>query len=329
MAIGLTLFKLAMTGVILGGVVLTARQYQRQQLARALARHPKLLPAPGPSPEPPGDCASMTPLFDDQGIIVGTWADSGSGECQLICVDGYALGVDGISCVPVAPTPEPEEFPIPDACVAGLYSRAPIAPDAKMYEAASMPTRDVLKNLRLHLGPAAQPKIMLDLLDRIATEPSVRSVMVRGVLEGLAPDCDWWIRVGDMLPSQRLVYVSAWDLALAAEVETGWDHPKEARKNMIPREYLGIPSTGALQLVPGQAVELLVVEGPAMRHAEHLIAKTLQGGPNPRVVVVPTFMGADVSPRFATSHGFGVGTKVVLESQPPTSAYRVYPKDWS
>lgn len=327
MTIGLTLFKLALTGAIVSGVVLTARQYQRQQLARARGRRPQLPPAPGPAS---GGCASLTPVFDDQGNIAGTWADTAiDGECQLVCGDGYALGPDGTSCVAVAPSPEPEEFPAPDACVDGIYGRAPIPPEAKMYEAASISTRVVLKDLRLHLDYRAQTQIMLDLLDRIAAEPSVRSVMVRRVLEELAPDCDWWVPINDMLPSQRLVYVSAWELSLAAENEMGWDHPTQARKNMIPREYLGMPSTGNLQLVPGQAIELLVVEGPAMRRAEHLIAKTLQGGPNPRVAIVPTFRGVDVSPRFATSHGFDVGTQVVLESTPPTSVYRVYPKDWS
>jgi hypothetical protein len=211
----------------------------------------------------------------------------------------------------------------------GIYSRMPIPPDANLYEAASLPTRVVLKDLRMHLDYPAQQAIMLALLDKIASEPSVRSVMVRRVLEDMAVECDWWVPEADMLPSQRLAYASALELSAAAETERGWEHPAQARKNMIPREYLGMPSTGTLQLSPDQRVELLVVEGPQMRFGEHVIARTLQGGPNPRVVVVPTFKGNDVSPRFGDYHGFDVNTEVVIESSPPTSVYRVYPKDWS
>lgn len=295
MSVGLTLFKLGLTGAMVGGVIWTARHYQRQGLARARARTavPQLPGPPGATPGPAPLPESPTPT------------------------------------IPQAPVPEPEEFPAPDDCVWGVYSRMPIPPEAQIYESADAPARLVLKDMRLHIDYRAQPKIMLDLLDRIDAEPSVRSVMVRRALEEVAPDCDWWIPEDQMLPSQQLVYQSAIELALAAEVETGWDHPSSARKNMIPREYLGIPSTGVLNLTPGQAVELLVVEGPAMEYGEHVIAKTLQGGPNPRVAVVDTFMGNDVAPLFSPQHGFGVGTQVVLESKPPTSVYRVYPKDWS
>lgn len=328
MSVGVTLFKIGLTGAIVGGVLLTARHYHRQALARARGRVPKPLPAP--EPEPPGGCSSLAPVFDDQGVIAGTWLDSQTpGECVLSCVEGYVLGADGQSCVRSGPAPEPDEFPAPDACVAGLYSRAPLPPEAKMYEAADQSTRLVLEDLLLHLDYQAQPKLMLDLLDRVVTEPSVRSVMVRRVLEELAPDCDWWIPVSEMLPSQQHVYADSLALSLAAETEMGWEHPQTARKNMVPREYLGMPSSGVLQLAPGQAVELLVVEGPEMEFGEHLIAKTLQGGPNPRVVIVDTFMGRDIAPRLAPYHGFDVGTQVVLESTPPTSAYRVYPKDWA
>lgn len=329
MSVGLTLFKIGMTGAIVAGVLLGARQYQRAQARRVRAREPKALP----SPPVGGDCASWGPIYDDQGTITGLWADGGSGQprCVPACAEGYAPVRTGEgdfdwACVPPE---EPEEFPASDPCMAGIYSRAPIPPEAKLYEAATVTTRLVLKDLRMHLDYPAQQEIMLALLDKIGSEPSVRSVMVRRVLEDMATECDWWVPEADMLPSQRLAYASALELSRAAETEMGWEHPVEARKNMIPREYLGIPSSGTLQLVPGQHVELLVVEGPQMRFAEHLIARTLQGGPNPRVVVVPTFMGADVSPRFADHHGFDVNTQVVLESTPPTSVYRIYPKDWS
>jgi hypothetical protein len=230
------------------------------------------------------------------------------------------------SCAPVE---QPDKFPPPDACVRDIYSRAPIPPEAKLYEAASVQTRLLIKDERMHLDYRAQQQIMLAFLDRIGSEPSAWSVILRRVLEDLAPECDWWVPVFDMLPSQALVFVDAEILLRAAENEMGWEHPTKARKNMVPREYLGMPSTGTLHLSPGQRVELLVVEGPAMQYAEHVIARTLQGGPNPRVVVVPTFRGVDVSPRFADRHGFDVNTHVVLESTPPTSVYRIYPKDWS
>lgn len=331
MSVGITLLKIGITGAVVAGVLLGARQYQEAQARSRRARGFKALP----SPEPPvgGDCASWGPLFDDQGTITGFWESGGPGQpdCVPACAEGYApvrVG-EGDFDWGCAPVEVPEEFPAPDPCMAGIYSRGPIPPEAKLYEAATVTTRLVLKDLRLHLDYRAQQDIMLALLDKIAAEPSVRSVMVRRVLEDLAPECDWWVAESDMLPSQRLAYVGALELSRAAETEMGWEHPAQARKNMIPREYLGIASTGTLQLVPGQHVELLVVEGPQMRFAEHLIAKTLQGGPNPVVAVVPTFTGADVSPRFADHHGFHLNTQVVLESTPPTSAYRVYPKDWS
>lgn len=328
MSVGMTILKLGATGVVVAAVVLGAREYQRQQLERSRARRPKVLPAP--EPEPPGGCGSLSPLFDDEGNVVGTWTDSDvPDECQLVCVPGHVLGADETSCVRVAPEPEPEVFPAPDACVAELYSRTPVPPEPKMYEASGQLARGMLKDMRLHVDHQAQPVVMLDLLTRIGAEPSVRSVMVRRVLEEAAPGCDWWVPTSAMLPSQRLVYEDVLALSMVAEAEMGWEHPVQARKNMVPREYLGIPSSGTLQLVPGQAVELLVVEGPAMEYGEHVVTKTLQGGPNPRVVVVSDFMGRDVAPRLGAYHGFKIGTQVVLESTPPTSAYRVYPKDWA
>lgn len=331
MSIGLTLFKIGMTGAVIGGVLLGARQYQNAQSRRIRAREQKALPPPVP---PVGsDCTSWGPIYDDEGIITGLWTAGGPGEppCVPACAEGYAPVRTGEgdfdwACAPVE---QPEQFPGPDPCMSGIYSRAPVPPEAKLYESASAPTRIVLKDLRMHLDYRAQQDVMIALLDKITTEPSVRSVMVRRVLEDMATECDWWVAETDMLPSQRLAYAGALELSRAAETEMGWEHPIEGRKNMVPREYVGIASTGVLQLAPGQRVELLVIEGPQMRFAEHLIARTLEGGPNPRVAIVPTFKGVDVSPRFADRHGFGVNTQVVLESTPPTSVYRVYPKDWS
>lgn len=314
MSVGLTLVKLGATGVVVGGVIFAARQYQRQATARALARSalPELPPPPAS-----GTPSSPTPEVVPQAPVP------------------QPPPTPSVPAEP-SPSPEPEQYPPADPCLVGIYSRMPIPPEAQVYESASPQTRLVLKNMRLHLDYRVQPQIMLGLLDRIQQEPSVWSVMVRRVLEDVAPDCDWWIGYDDMLPSQKEVFDDTNWLSTAAETETGWEHPLHARKGMIPREYLGLPSTGRLNLVPGQAVELLVVEPPdqgadasPMAYGEHLIAKTLQGGPNPRVRVVDTFMGRDVAPRFADYHGFGVGTEVVLESEPPTSVYRVYPKDWA
>lgn len=335
MSIGLTLFKIGMTGAIVAGVTLGARQYQVAQLRRARLRGQARLPAlpPGRAPAT-GACDGMDAIVDAYGNRIGSWATGGEGQpdCVPSCSEGYVpsrTGPGDLEWTCVVAEPEPEQFPVADPCMTEIYSRMPIPPEANLYESASVPTRVMLKDLRLHLDYKAQPEIMLGLLEKIATEPSVRSVMVRRVLEEIAPGCEWWVPEGDMLPSQILAYESALGLSVAAETEKDWAHPVEARKGMIPREYLGMPSTGTLQVVPGQRVELLVVEGPQMRFGEHLIAKVTKGGAYPTAVIVPTFRGVDVAPRFGGVHGFEVGTQVVLESTPPTSVYRVYPQDWT
>lgn len=331
MSTGGTLIKVGLTAAIVGGVLLGARAYQRRLERGRPGPLPLPPPSPVPEPEPPVGACTFTPLFDPEGEVVGTWAEGAEGEdlCVLECVEGYArtkVGPGDLdwSCALIE---QPEEFPAPDPCMAGVYSRMPIPTDAQVYEAASPSTRAFLKDLRFHLDYRAQQDLVLDLLDRIATEPSVRSVMVRRALEEIAPGCNWW--TDSMPPSQKLAYQSALELAQAAEREEGFVHPQGARKNMVPREFLGLPSTGPLNLAPGQRVEILVVEGPQMRFGEHVIARTVQPGVNPRVVVVDTFRGADVAPQFGLQHGFTAGTEVVLEGTPPTSVYRVYPKDWT
>lgn len=330
-----TLLKIGIAAAALGGVVYGARRYNLAQQKR-LAASPKKGELPPLDDAPGTDCSTWGPLFDEGGTIRGYWVPGAQGQpiCVPSCVEGFAPertgegDYDWACTFAKQPEPPPSEFPPPDACVVQIYSRSPLPPEHGLYESAVQETKIALKDLRMNLVYRAQTEIMLAMLERIQQEPSVRSVMVRRTLEDLAPRCDWWIDDDAMRPSQRLVYQSALALAEAAEIELGWDHPQTARKNMVPREWLGVMSTGPLQLVPGQHVEILVVEGPQMEFGEHVIAKTLSGGSAPKVVVVPTFRGVDVAPRFGPHHGFNVGTQVVLESSPPTSAYRVYPKEW-
>jgi hypothetical protein len=334
MSAGTTILKMALTGVIVTGVFLGVRSYQKAQQRKLEEK--KIGKLPAPDDEVGGGCGSWGPIYDDQGAITGHWVPGSQGQprCMPACVDGRVATKIGNGdfdwiCATSQPPPPVDEYPVPDACVAHIYSRTPQPPEAQMFAAAEQETKAVLEGMRLHLGNRGQNEIMLALIDRISNEPSVRSVMVRRTLEDLAPLCNWWVDAAAMRPSQRLVYQAATALSLAAETEMGWEQPTQARKNMVPREYVGIMSTGPLNLVPGQHVEILVVEGPAMEFGEHVIAKTLSGGPVPKVVVVPRFRGQDVAPRFSAQHKFSVGTQIGLESSPPTSAYRVYPKEWT
>lgn len=286
MAVGMTLVKVGLTGAAVAGIVLTARAVHAKEQRRLAARKSA---AKRPLPIPPGNGG-------DGGATPGPAPDAG------------------------------EAYPAPEACLQGVYSRAPLPPESNMYHAASLNGRIALEDLRMHLDYKAQPVLMLHLLEAIEKEPSVRSVMVRRALEDVAPNCDWWVDVGDMTPAQQLVFAGATELEKVAERELGWTHPTTSRKNMIPREYLGLPTTGDLQLQTGQAVELLVVEGPQMDFGEHVIAKQVAPGV---VQVWDRFREQDVSPRFGHRHGFSVGTQVGIETQAPTSVYRVYPKEWT
>lgn len=325
MAVGMALLKIGLTAAAVTTVVVVARQIHQAKVRQAETK------SLGPGP-----LRCEGPIYTAEGIITGFWAKGSVGQpaCVPECAEGHAAvrvgpGELDWECQPLeAPPPPQEKYPAADACVANLYNRGPLPPENEMYKKADIATQLVLQPMRFHLAYIAQNQILLDLLNRIAAEPSVRSVMVRRALEELAPDCDWWLEDEKMLPSQRLVFEGAMNLSLAAETELGWEHPTQARKNMIPRDWLGIAGTGTLDLAPGQHVEILVVEGPQMRFGEHILAKTISGGAVPRVVVVPTFRGLDVAPRFGHLHGFSVGTEVGLESEPPTSAYRVYPKEW-
>jgi hypothetical protein len=287
MAVGMTLLKIGLTGATLAGVVLTAKTvHARDQRRLAERKSAQTRPLPLP-PAPGGGNGHATP----------------------------------------SPTPDADvDYPPSQPCLQGVYSRSPLPPESNMYQAASLNGRIALEDLRMHLDYKAQPALMLHLLEAIQNEPSVRSVMVRRALEDIAPNCDWWIDTSDMTAPQRLVFDSVLELEKAAERELDWRHPTAARKNMIPREYLGLPSTGDLHLATGQAVELLVVEGPQMRFGEHLIAKQVAPGV---VQIWDQFRGHDVTPRFGHRHGFSVGTEVGIETQVPTSVYRVYPKEWA
>ncbi len=128
------------------------------------------------------------------------------------------------------------------------------------------------------------------------------------------------------------VWVSALQLAQAVERDLGWappdkwgDLPMGYDDEILARTILGLPSPGVYNLKPGQIVELIAIDS-SLRYAEHVYAKILdydQAFDCYEYIVIATFQGRDVRPKFGNEHGVGLGQTGCLAST-GGGAYRVY-----
>lgn len=172
------------------------------------------------------------------------------------------------------------------------------------------------------------------------TMPTIRSVILREILQGINKECNWNQTTDKFDDPMRLVWKDGMRLMVLAGMMAGHIDPdpdylfKTGKRYTMPRTPLGLPDKGLATPKIDQRVEILATD-KSLQNAEHLIGRVSKlSGPNGEqdrfeIKIVGTFQGKYVRPRLTTKHGFKFASETqssnaFFSKNAPTGIYRFY-----